>query len=248
MDTNRPFAKKIFFLYPHSVVEDQMITLLIQSEYEVALINDYKKAGPILYRYPSSVIFINIESALDESGWEQFISELMRTREKHDARIGIVVYNPRPDLAQKYLMEIGVQCGFVGIKLGLADSARIILKTLEVNEAKGGRRYVRVKCPAGKASFNITSGGRVINGSVSDISSAGLSCVFSETMIPPVDFSDMQLSLWGMLFKLQGRQAGVRTGEKGESLFVVIFEELDRNTKGKIYTFIRKALQAEVDQ
>lgn len=243
---NRAYAKRVLFLYPHSVIQDQLITLLIQSEYEVATVNDYQKASTLLYRYPSSILFVNIEAELNEEEWEQFIRGVINTRDKHDARVGILTYNPSNELAQKYLMDVGIQCGFIGLKLGLAESAKIVLKTLEANEARGGRRYVRVKCPAGKASLNINHKKTVINGSILDISSAGLACTLDGSVEPGEVLEDVQLSLWGARLKLQVRVAGVRV-EDGQKLFVFMFDKMERENVGKIYGFIKKAIQAEID-
>jgi hypothetical protein len=43
------------------------------------------------------------------------------------------MYNPNADLTRKYLIQMKVLCGFVQLKIGLAESKRTILKTLEAN-------------------------------------------------------------------------------------------------------------------
>ena len=246
--TERAFAKKVFFLYPHSVIQDQLVTALIQTEYEVALVNDHAKASQLLYRYPSSIMFINIEAGMEEPAWEQYIRALISDCGKHDARIGVLTYNPTPELAQKYLMDVGVQCGFVALKLGLTESAKIILKTLDANEAKGDRKFVRVKCPLEKSSININFMGKSINGKVLDISSAGLACELDGEIRPQSLVDDVQAVIWGTIIKLNGMVMGHRPLDGNRIVHVIMFnDELPKESRTKIYITIRKILQAEID-
>ena len=69
----------------------------------------------------------------------------MASPDTGSVQIGILSYNEDRELAEKYLMDIGVQCGFIKLKLGLQESIAIILKTLEATEARGNRKYVRAK-------------------------------------------------------------------------------------------------------
>lgn len=245
--SKRPSSKKIFFLYPHSVIQDQMITLLIQSEYEVAVLDDHKKASSVLYHFKDSVLFINIEAELDESEWEQYIRGIMSTRERHGANIGILVYNSNPQLAEKYLMDIGVNGGFITLKLGLAESARIIMKSLDACEAKGGRKYVRVKVPSGKAEINVVHEGRLLKGQILDLSSAGVACVFPSSFSVGQVLPDVQMSLWGSRIMIQAKVAGIRQETEDKKVHVLMFVDLQGENKGKIYAFIKKALQVEAD-
>ncbi len=40
-------GKKIFFLYPQSVIQDELISFLLKNEYEVYFLSDYMKATKI---------------------------------------------------------------------------------------------------------------------------------------------------------------------------------------------------------
>lgn len=225
-----------------------MIDLLIQSEFEVATVNDHEKAKRLVQHFKNSILFINIESQLKEDQWEVFIRQMMQGQSVHNTALGIMVYNADQVLAQRYLIDIGVQCGFIQLKLGLKDSTKIVLKALEANEARGERRFVRVSCPSKKGSINIKldSGGH-ISGTILDISSAGFACVLSSPSETGARFDDMQLSLWGAIIHAGGVIQGIRQLDDGSLLSVIMFGEISRETKGKIYQFIRKTLQSEID-
>jgi hypothetical protein len=246
--TERAIAKKVFFLYPHSVIQDQLVTLLVQTEFEVALVNDHRKATQLLFRYPSSIMFINIEAGMEEAAWESFIRAVLADCPKHDARIGILIYNPTAELAQKYLMDVGVQCGFIALKLGLTESAKIILKTLEANEARGDRKFVRVKCPTGKSSVNINHLGKTLTGPILDVSSAGFACEIDDEVKPQTQLADIQMVVWGTIIKATGIVMGQRQLDGGKRVAVIMFDEgLPKESKTKVYQTVRKILQAEID-
>jgi hypothetical protein len=130
------------------------------------------------------------------------------------------------------------------------ESARIILKTLEANEAKGGRRFVRVNCPAGKAVISASSHGHLVKGGLLNLSSAGIACVFESAVgfKPGEILHDIQMQLWGAIVRCTMTYMGSRDQEGTGLVHIMLFESFrDHDSKGKIFTFIRKALQDQID-
>ena len=124
---------------------------------------------------PGSIVFVNIDDTLNELQWEAWIHRLITDPATSSTKVGILTYNPDAELAKKYLMDMMLPCGFIQLKQGLAEGKRIILKTLEANEARGRRRYVRAQCTdPKKASFNVTVKGKFVTGAILDISVAGM--------------------------------------------------------------------------
>ena len=79
------------------------------------------------------------------------------------------------------VITLNVTCGFIQLKLGKEDSKKIILKTLEVNECKGKRKYIRATSNnILKSTFNVQIGSELKTGTILDISSAGMSFIFDE--------------------------------------------------------------------
>ena len=86
-----------------------------------------------------------------------------------------MTYNPDPELARKYLMDVGIPCGFIQLKLGTAEGKSIILKTLA---ADGPRRIVYVSCdPATLAR----DAGMLVNASGYRLTAAGVVNMFPHT-------------------------------------------------------------------
>jgi len=245
-------GKKVFFLYPPSVIKDELIKLIIHYEFEVYLLNDHKRASKLFPKYPDSILFINIDKELKESEWEVFIRNMMADPETQSIRIGIVSYEKNAELERKYLLDIMIPCGFINLKLGLKESATILLKTLEVNEVKGRRKYVRIQCDDNnQATLNVKIKDRIYNGKIIDISSVGMACTFDNMPIklePKEVLKSIQLRLKGILCTVSGLVYGTRT-EENNVIYVIVFDKVvDLSAKSKIQEYISNSLQNKIDR
>lgn len=246
-DTSRRIARRVFFVYPPSVIEEKMIGFLVGAQIEAAVVKDHRRLMNLLRHFPHSIVYFNVDQHLPEPAWEQFIRSVLDSRESHRADIGILTYNENQELAQKYLMELGVSCGFITVKIGFEQSARILLKALEAAEARGDRRFIRVTTPPGKASLNVRVGNRTIEGEIEDISIAGMACYLGESFSVGTILPDVQLKLWGSVVSLSGTVYGQREKD-GRTVHVMMFDQpMPAPIRGKLNTFVGKVLQWECE-
>jgi hypothetical protein len=244
----RQRERKVFFLYPHSVLNEELLVEILSNEYEIYCLHDHEAAVKVMAANPESILFVNIDDTLKEHQWEAWIRRLTRAPQTSSTMVGILTYNPDPGLARKYLMDMMLPCGFIQLKQGLADGKRIILKTLEANEARGRRRFVRAKCTdPKKASFNVTVKGRHVTGAILDISVAGMTFradggmdVKPETLV-----EDVQLRLRGTLCRLSGIMKGAG-GSAGDLLMFT--NPVAPEIQEKIHRFIYATLQEQIDE
>jgi len=253
MDTNADPAlkgRKVFFLYPHSVLSEDLLVEILAAEYEIHCLRDHVVAVKVVAAYPGSILFVNIDEAMKERLWEDWIRRLTRDPSTSSTRVGIVTYNPDQELARKYLMDMMLPCGFIQLKLGLAEGKAIILKTLFANEAKGRRRYVRARCPdPRKASFNMTIRDTHVTGDVLDISVVGM-CFRCDTAVRLVQderLEDVQLRLRGTLCRVSGTFVGAQGGSAGRNVLMFRSPQPD-DVRAKIHRFIYLSLQEEMGE
>jgi len=246
-----PFlGKKVFFLYPPSVIRESVIAQLLENEYEIYFLRDDASIARLPSKYTDCIIFINIDEGRNESEWEKWVRELQDHEETARIGIGVLSYNNDEELRRKYLMNLGIQCGFIQLKLGSEPSTRILLETLKANEAKGRRKYLRAACDDDPlSSVNIAIDGSFAKGAIKDISIVGMSCVIDGN--PPLPknslIPDMQLKLHGILLKVRGVVFGSRP-EGGERVYVILFTpDTDGASKMKIRQFIQSTLQTEME-
>jgi hypothetical protein len=243
-------GKKIFLLYPHSVIRDEMTDELIMAGYETYTIFDEKRALKLLMKFPGSIMFINIDEGLSEKEWESYVWAIQNSPKTKSCRLGIMSYNQNKDLMQKYLMELAVPCGYIQLKLGLQESKKIILSALETTDARGRRSNIRVDC-----SYDI---GSVINykgeletyrGNILDISSVGVAAKFEKLDEHSVNsiIQNVQLKLRNGIVMTDMIFAGQRRDNK--QVYILLYgSKLTKEDKRVIHHYIKVCLQKYIDE
>jgi hypothetical protein len=244
-------GKKVFLLYPHSVIREEMLDILIMNGFETYTLFDHKKAIKILELFPDSIIFINIDEGMKENEWESYIKTLMENPRASKARIGILSYNQDKTLMEKYLMKIAVPCGYVQLKLGIQESTKIILGALHANESKGRRKYIRTFCDNDSfTTMNYKDDRGLFQGQIMDISSVGIAAKVSNfpDMPPKSLLRNVQLNLHGSLLLTDMVLMGKRRDQP--SILILLFNPaaIKPEQKQTIHHFIKHNLQKFIDK
>jgi hypothetical protein len=251
MEQPDTLGKKVFLLYPHSVIHDEMLDVLIMSGFETYALRDHKKAVRILEHFPGSIMFINIDERMPEPEWEIYIRELQENPKTAGTRLGILSYNQDKRLMEKYLMDLSVPCGYVQLKLGIQESTRIILNVLQANEARGRRKYLRAFCEDDvNATMNYKGPEGLYQGKILDISSAGIAAKiprFPDQAANTV-LRDVQLKLRGALVMTDAVLMGKRQDDR--EVWILLFDpsKMSRDNKLVIHRYIKQCLQRYIDQ
>ena len=98
--------KKIFFLFPKMGFLDDVIKTIMEKEYEAYVISDPMICREVLKRFPHSILFINIDSGLQEREWETWIRKVMKDPEIENVQIGVFSARNSIGLRQKYLLPL----------------------------------------------------------------------------------------------------------------------------------------------
>lgn len=243
-------GRKVFFLYPPSVVKDELIARLLEQEYEVYMLKDVSMADRLIALFPDSIVFVNIDAGKSEREWEEWIRSKLGRSSLSSVGFGILTYNTDENLQRKYLMEIGIQCGFVKLKLGLEESTKILLSTLQANEAKGRRKYVRANCSRDSiSSINLREGPLSVAGRIQDISVVGFSCTFDPdpALKKNTVLHDIQLKLRASLVKVEAIVFGNRMVDEKMQYVMLLAPRTDPSIRDKIRGYIQYALQTEIE-
>jgi hypothetical protein len=227
-----------------------MLDILIMGGYETYTLRDEKRARRLLAKFPGSIMFVNIDEGLKEKEWEAYIRGVMDDETTKDSRLGIMSYNQDKALMGKYLMDIGVPCGYIQLKLGLQESTRIIIGALEANEARGRRKFIRAECADDiNASLNYkTPNDEIYQGKILDISSAGVAARFEK--IPDLAansiLKEVQIKLRGGIFMATMIYIGRRNDNK--SVSILLFDpKMSPDHKLAIHRYIKLCLQKWID-
>ena len=242
------FSKKIFFVYPVSVVYD-LLKDLIKYGYEVYVIKDHIQIPKLVEKYPYSIVYINIFEKMDEKEWEVFIKSLIGNESIVGMQIGICTYSTSDDdeLASKYLMEFGLSGGYINLHTSYKKSLEKILKILEAAEAKGNRKFVRVKPfeDDNNTYVLLNINDKTHQCKILDVS---ISCLSIE--LHPEKLVKNQI-LRNSVVKLRGVPCHVDLLVKGfhcehNDIYILFFIIEKENIKNKIFDYIYERLQAEI--
>ncbi len=248
-DLKAAWGRKVFFLYPHSVLSESLFMEILNNEYEVYVLKSHEDAMKAASIYPGSILFVNIDGVLAEKEWESWIRRLMADPKAGQTKVGILTYNADQELAKKYLMEIAVPCGYIQLKQGLVEGKRIILKMLEANEARGRRRYVRARCMnSQKSVFNMKLMGKLHTGIIIDISAAGMTFTMDRPVVIKGNslIQDIQLKLKGVLCRVSGAVVG-EVRESSARNLLLFKQPVPADSRDKIHKFIFHSLQEEME-
>jgi hypothetical protein len=243
-------GKKIFLLYPHSVIRDEMLDLLIMAGYETYTVMDAKKAKKLLKKFPDSIMFINVDEGMKEPEWEAYVKDILEDPATNNSKLGIMSYNQDKELMQKYLIDLSIPCGYIQLKLGLAESAKIIIGALEANEARGKRKHIRADCHDDiNATMNYKWESGICHGKILDISSAGIAAKLDkyDNLSPNLLIKQVQLKLRGGLVLADMICAGNRKDDKRISIF--LFDpKMPNENKLAVYRYVKMCLQRYIDE
>ncbi|MDR3020831.1 MAG: pilus assembly protein PilZ, partial [Treponema sp.] len=229
--------------------QNQIITELIQQEYEVYIAKDHTRLGHSLKKYPDSILFINIDEAVPKEEWERWVRAVHSSMP--EVKVGVFSANNDEKLQEKYLKNLRIKCGFMILKL---DMSRILDKLLELLNAlnvKGRRKYLRASTEReSKATMNMPLHGEFVNASIRDISVVGFSCSFESDpgLVKNEILKDIQIRLQSMLIKVEAVVFGSRTSVSQEKTYVFIFtQRIDPDVRVKIRKYIQQNLQSKMD-
>ena len=249
MDDKNGDGKKIFLLYPQSVIQQDMLDILIMAGYETYIIFDAERAKKLLKKFPGSIMYINIDEKFKEPEWEAYVRGIMKDEDTKDCMLGIMSYNQDKALMKKYLMDLSLPCGYVQLKLGIKESTKIIIGALEANEARGRRKSIRADCADDiNASISIKTNTGYATGKLLDISSAGIAAKFDkfENLAPNSIINDIQLRLRTGLVRADMIYMGKRADLK--NVHIILFDQnMSQDNKFIVYRYVKSCLQKYID-
>lgn len=249
MGDSGEFGKKVFFLNPASVMEE-VFPALANAEFEVYRVTHHQRLERYLSRHPSCLLFVNIDEGDDDAQWRAWIKQVKAAPGGTETAVGILSMLGDDERRNAYLMDLNAAC-FITLSLGMAKTTDILLKTLEANEARGRRRYVRASCPPDSAQYNCDLDGDIIRGQIKDLSSVGMAIAWEGAAQLPTGarLPGLQLNLKGVRLIVNGVVMGNRDDPIMGAIHLVMFEpaSLSQEKRDKLRGFIRKTLQSAMD-
>ena len=242
-------GKKIFFLHPTAVVQNQIVAELAQQEFEVYIVKNHMALEQTLKKYPGSVVFADIDEQMTEKEWEIWIRKVLVDTEMN-AAVGVISANDNEEQKRKYINSVQVSCGYTVLKSDLEKPITQIMEILKAVDAKGRRKYIRASTEnETMTTVNLPLNGTFINGTIKDISVVGISCTFDQDpeLTKNSLFKDIQVKLQSMLLKVEGIVFGSRMDGSAKIYVFLFTQRIDPEVRTRIRKYIQQNLQSKMD-
>jgi len=243
-------GRKIFFLHPSAIVQNQIISALAQEEFEVYIAKDEVKLREKLKKYSDSIVFACISEGMRENEWEDWVRSVTVNPETSGVSIGIIASGLVEATRRKYILQQKIACGYTVLKSDINEVIKQLVTILNNKNAKGRRKYIRALTGnEPNTTVNIPMNGTFVNGKLKDISVVGFSCAFEEDpgLVKNSLFGNMQVRLQSQLLKVEGIVFGSRM-DSGEKTYVILFtQRIDPEVRTKIRKYIQTNLQSVMD-
>lgn len=245
-------GRKVFFLYPHSIIQTEALDHLSNLEYEVFAINDAEKMLSILQQCHDSILFINIDSFMSTVEWLNYVTKIRLNEETKSTMIGILTNSGTDNQLQLIKTQFKPQAGLISIRSELKATMDAIVATLEQFNCHGRRKYVRTYCKNdATARVNFPWHEYNINLQINDISSVGMCCFDSNKNSYPIPTNT---KLTNVLLTLRGIKVicdlilYATKVEEGITYYVFLFPPtLENLSRDKIRKYIRINLLSQIE-
>lgn len=178
---NPIIGRKVFFVNPPLYVENYLHLELKQHEYEVYIISDFRYTKAALRHFPDALCFIFIDDEMSYDEWFNFIQSFQREDVLKTIFVGLMSAAIPKQVHERFLMNLSLPGGFIMLT-EFKGSALIekIVGILDLNGAKGRRKYLRLDCAPTDAPINgyFANGSQLLQVSVVNISSVGFVCYY----------------------------------------------------------------------
>ena len=142
---NPMFGRRVFFLNPPLSVENSIIPVLKDNNYEVYIIREYTCAKPILRMHENAICFIFIDDVLSFDAWFNFIKSFENDPSLQSIFLGVLSIKTKPKDQERFLMNLKLPGGFVLLEKNMEISEQAIEGILKINGALGVRKCIRLE-------------------------------------------------------------------------------------------------------
>lgn len=253
---NPIFGRKVFFLNPPLQIENSVLSILKESEYEVYIIRDYRDAKPILAENKDAICFVNVDKQLEMDVWYNFIKSFKYDEKVSSIFLGVISSKIDLTYREKFLMDLKLPGGMILLNEPVNQTALKIEKILEINGAKGRRKYIRLVCKdLENVKGYITVGDKMFFIKINDISSVGFACTYDSAFEPLLIknsvFREVTLELGNDVRTVSMSLPSVVYDKKninGQNIAVMLFtKEVPSENRAGIRNFIFSVLEKQAE-
>ena len=243
--------RKVFFLHPQAVIQDELVRALIADDFEAYLLRNSVSAKMVLRDFPDSILLVQVDSGLNEQQWLDFAGDLKANPFFSGLTICVLSVGGMEDIQKTYLdRPEGFSYGFTygGYDFGVTYP---LIKEMLIRE-KANPPRISIKGTTAekqKVSVVFTRDQNRYEGQLKDISLSGLTCrIDTQDPLYPseIPVHAIIITYDSTQFTVSGRIAGNKGDD--DSIHLILFDDtVSTNKRDDIFDLIHACLQAQID-
>ncbi len=246
------FGRKIFFLFPPPLIQNEVIEILSRAEYEVYCIQDPEKMKILLSHFPESMVYINVDAYMSQPEWLTYVKKLRQSVATSDTVFSLVTNSGNEEYKRKLVYDFEAKGGILSVRTDIKATVDTIMNQLEIYKCHGRRRYIRTYCENDNlAKLNFIFNEQKYDLKIRDISVFGTCAYYPGSIRIPVKQNQV---IKNALLILRGLNISCDivvfniNEEQYSTTFVFLFKSFSESSgKDKIRKYVRQNLQAKID-
>ena len=241
--------KKVFFLHPQAVVQDDLVRGLVEVNYEAYLLRNAANTKLVLKEYPDSILFIQTDTVMDSGDWLNYIEDLKSIPALNNLPVYVVSMHSLEEIKSNFLDESDlISRGISYANFDFETVFKEIDEILADEKARIPRNQVQGTFPdSARATIVFARNDIRYEGRLRDITISGLTCRLNQDALLPSDIPvpAIIISHGNLQFTVSGRVAGSH-GDSDRIHLILFDEHCLEQTKGNIYELIHQCMQEEI--
>ena len=245
------YGKKIFFLCATFTLNTNVILRLLEQEFEVYKLDQYRQLKSLLQLNPDSIVYINIDSQNTPNVWFNFISYFEHNPEFKDVKFGVFSQKFKLGDKERFSKALKLEAGLYAIDNNFGAIMGEIMQKLDTLKAKGMRKFVRMNCMGLKnCDAYYVSGNMMYKMTLIDISSIGMgvriSAKHAHFFSPNTVLQGFNLVLASKQMRVNVKISGVKPERDGVLIVMIFMPDTEDIFRSYIRTFICEELQKKL--
>lgn len=251
MGRNIVTNRKVFFLHPQAVVQDELVRALVAENFEAYLLRNHVSARMILRDFPDSILLVQTDSGLEEQKWIEYADGLKANPFFSGLTICVLSVSGDDEIRKFYLeRSASFSCGFSYGGYNFAVTYPRIKEMLERERANPPGISIKGTVPESlNASVVFTRDHNRYEGRLREISISGLTCKIDgkEPLYPgEVPIPAIIVTYARTQFTVSGRIAGNHGND--DSIHLILFDTTALvDKRDDIFDLIHTCLQAQIE-
>jgi hypothetical protein len=243
--------RKIFFLHPQAVVQDELARAFIEEHFETYLLRNHVSAKLILRDFPDSILLMQVDSGQEKQKWIEYANDLKANPVFSGLTLCVLSVSSMEEIRKTFLDRS--EALSYGFSYGQYDYEKTYMALREMFEReKASPPRFAVKGTAQektKISVVFTRDNNRYEGLLREISITGLTFKFEgiEPLYPSeVPIPSIVISHRTSQFVVSGRIVG--NSDDDSNIHLILFDEITVSARrNDIYDLIQTCLQSQIE-